>query len=133
MPFAPDTTVLSLPCELASARYAREHIGDLALDGLDDDALERVRIVVAELVANAALHSGNAEDQYILVTLQERDRAVRVTVVDAGPGFVPSALMPDPKQDHGRGTPIVAKLARSMSVTRTDGATRVWAEIPLSP
>ena len=133
MPTTTPVLELRMPCELASAHRVRERVGGLEIDGLEDEARERVRIVLSELVANAALHSGQTADDTILVTLAERDGPLRVTVIDDGPGFVPTTEMPNPRQDHGRGIPIVFEYARTMGVTRTDDdATCVWADIPLA-
>jgi serine/threonine-protein kinase RsbW len=64
--------------------------------GLDDDVLERLRLVGSEAVTNAIKH-GNALDasKKVTLTLGLENEFVEMRVSDEGPGFV-IAEIPDP-------------------------------------
>jgi anti-sigma regulatory factor (Ser/Thr protein kinase) len=102
-----------------------------ALDGhVEREELEKLRLLVSELVTNSVRHGEPCPDGVHLEVAVEADRA-RVAVVDGGGGFVP----PDPPEAGfagGWGLVVVDRLARRWGVD-DDGRTRVWLELDLAP
>lgn len=86
-------------------------------------------LLVSELVSNAVLHSRGPADAPILLTAGMTADAVRVTVTDAGEGFVPQPRKPGLSQ-RGYGLYLVDKAARRWGVDHVAGGTRVWFELP---
>ncbi|WNI15805.1 ATP-binding protein [Actinacidiphila sp. ITFR-21] len=90
-------------------------------------AAEDVLLVVSELVTNACLHAGGPEE----LRLRHSAKALRIEVVDGGPGD------PAPRTPHRAGRPgghgmfIVQRLCLDWGVTRQDGrpGKTVWAEL----
>ena len=117
--------VLELPQDLASVRAARRFVrrvlGEWGLQPLMDDA----QLVVSELAANAITHAGSD----YRVRLASSDRSLRIEVRDGGRG----TPEPQPKSmtsEHGRGLLMVASIAASWGIERTDGRRKlVWAEL----
>jgi hypothetical protein len=90
-------------------------------------AAEDVLLVVSELVTNACLHAGGPEE----LRLWRNQKALRMEVVDGGPGE------PAPRTPHRAGRPgghgmfIVQRLCLDWGVIRDDGrpGKTVWAEL----
>ncbi|WP_405582347.1 ATP-binding protein [Streptomyces sp. NBC_01190] len=90
-------------------------------------AAEDVLLVVSELVTNACLHAGGPEE----LRLWRHPKALRMEVVDGGPGE------PAPRTPHRAGRPgghgmfIVQRLCLDWGVTRVEGqpGKTVWAEM----
>ncbi|MDX6353466.1 MAG: hypothetical protein QOF98_369 [Streptomyces sp.] len=90
-------------------------------------AAEDVLLVVSELVTNACLHAGGPEE----LRLWRSPKALRMEVVDGGPGE------PAPRTPHRAGRPgghgmfIVQRLCLDWGVIRDDGhpGKTVWAEL----
>jgi anti-sigma regulatory factor (Ser/Thr protein kinase) len=111
----------------ASARARRvleKTAGPVAPAVLDD-----LRVVISELVANAVKHTGPQSDQIELRITRLRT-CIRIEVTDHGPGFYPSVPPPPSDRDSGWGLYLVDKLTARWGV-EYNGATRVWAEVPL--
>lgn len=90
-------------------------------------AAEDVLLVVSELVTNACLHAGGAQE----LRLRSSKKTVRLEVADAGPG------RPEPRTPHrgsrpgGHGMYIIQRLCVDWGMVRNaDGTGKtVWAEI----
>ena len=104
-----------------SVTRARDLVRGMAGVG---DALEAVMTVVSELASNAVRH---ARTRY-RVSLQRRDRVMRVEVTDRGNG-VPRVRNPDPLEPGGRGLIIVSAVALRWGVVRGMTDKTVWAEL----
>jgi anti-sigma regulatory factor (Ser/Thr protein kinase) len=116
--FAPD---LSAP---AAARRALQRLSGY----VDDDLVERGRLVVTELVTNSVRHAGLTAAQIDLLVSARRD-LLRLEVIDDGAGFDPAATRPEPaRADGGWGLGIVAQLTDRWEVDLGD-STRVWCEL----
>jgi anti-sigma regulatory factor (Ser/Thr protein kinase) len=117
-----------LPVDLRSPSVARRFI-DQSPD-VPAPLVDRVKLVVSELVTNAVKHSGMSQGDVIeLHLLRERD-VVRVEVRDSGRGM-PATLgrggsLPD-LPASGLGLYVVSKVADRWGSNPTNGAT-VWAE-----
>jgi anti-sigma regulatory factor (Ser/Thr protein kinase) len=118
---------MSLPAAPASAADAREALRRLPLP---EEIVEKVALLVTELVANAVVHGRTLSDRRIRFELEVDDHgAVRGAVSDHGPGF--TARLPDEPDlttPGGLGLVLVDRLADRWGVSR-DGATKVWFEI----
>ena len=116
----------TLPKSPGSAAQARLFLDQLR-DQLDEQVLENARLLLSELVANAIEHVEEEGDLEVRITLG--DGALRVEVLDPGPGFVPPERSPD--SDRGWGLHFTARLASRWAADFDDRA-RVWFELPLS-
>jgi anti-sigma regulatory factor (Ser/Thr protein kinase) len=123
---SPRRRFAAAPHSVANARrFALSRLPDA-----DDDARERVELMVSELAANCVVHA--AIDFEVSITRQ--DDVVRVEVTDAADGQ-PSVRWPDPLQPKGRGLQIVSALADRWGVERSpDGSPgkTVWFTLELS-
>jgi anti-sigma regulatory factor (Ser/Thr protein kinase) len=117
---------ITLPKSPGSAAQARLFL-DQVRDQLDEQVFENARLLLSELVANAIEHVQEEGDLEVRITLS--DGALRVEVLDPGPGFVPPPRPPD--ADRGWGLHFTERLASRWEVD-SDGRARVWFELPLS-
>jgi anti-sigma regulatory factor (Ser/Thr protein kinase) len=116
----------SLPKSPSSAAQARLFL-DRFREEVDPDVFENARLLLSELVANAVEHVREEGDLEVRIALH--DGALRVEVLDPGPGFVPRPRPPD--SDRGWGLHFTDRLASRWAADR-DGRARVWFELPLS-
>ena len=95
-----------------------------------DGPLEDAQLLMSELVTNSLRHAGLGPDGWIEVSVQRPPPALRVTVCDPGPGFVPPAepRLPPPSEATGRGLYIVSRISDRWGVSCGRG-TCVWFEI----
>lgn len=121
---------LSLPLRPESASTARHSIDGLQ-ERLDTDLLDDLRLLVTELVTNAIRHARPSDEPWLRLNVALRHSAIRVEVIDHGPGFVPIAEEPGLEETSGRGLFLVEQLADRWGVG-VDGSTRVWFEIDRS-
>jgi anti-sigma regulatory factor (Ser/Thr protein kinase) len=119
---------LRLIPEPYAAQAAREALVDL--DVVPGDRLSDLQLLVTELVANSVIHAELRPTDPIEVRIARSDGALRVDVVDGGPGFVPPPPPTDPFAESGRGLALVATVSDRWGVA-CDGVTRVWFEIDL--
>jgi len=110
---------------LNSPVEARRVVGALPLE---EDARERLALLVTELVTNSIRHGGLAAGDPIELELAGEDGQVWVAVHDRGAGFDPNNANGD-SMDFGYGLAIVASLADEWGVeTGPDGCT-VWCAV----
>jgi len=106
------------------ARRARAYAnGVLSAWRLPRTLREDIVIVVGELVANAVLHSGVAQE----LRLRRTPHRVVLEVVDRS-ARVPRPRPSDPEAESGRGLHLVAQLADRWGVRPLDGGKSVWCE-----
>jgi len=111
----------------AAAAGEGRHALDPLAGSIDTEALETLRLLVTELVTNSVRHSGVRSRIALDVDLDSD--SVRVTVSDAGEGFMPPAkLEPDPDRRGGWGLCLVDQLADRWGVARGE-RTSVWFEM----
>src|SRR6266550_4276233 len=81
----------------AKARAALDACLDLFSELLDEERLDDLRLLTSELVSNSVRHAGTPRVAPIHVRVSVTSAAVRVSVVDSGPGFDPNpkAIRPD--------------------------------------
>ena len=88
-------------------------------------------LLVSEVVSNAVLHSTGPFDADIEITAAVGEEAIRVTVTDAGEGFVPSERDPA-REDGGYGLYLLEQAASDWGV-EVGQATSVWFDLPIEP
>ncbi|SHF54152.1 Anti-sigma regulatory factor (Ser/Thr protein kinase) [Jatrophihabitans endophyticus] len=124
-----DATVeVALPAETGSVRVARRFVKE-RWQGMADEVLGDVELIVSELVANAVRH-GRPD---IVFRLRAEPFAIDIAVLDHGPG-IPSlaASPPDLTATSGRGLTLVDRLASSWGVEplgEDEVGKTVWASV----
>jgi anti-sigma regulatory factor (Ser/Thr protein kinase) len=114
-----------LPKATGSAAEARRALDRLA-GTLDEETLANARLLVSELVSNAIEHVREEGEIELRVVVSEE--ALRVEVLDPGPGFAPAPRRADDPKDSGWGLHFLAQLADRWAVEIED-RTRVWFEL----
>ncbi len=122
-----DQLSLDLPMSAAAPALARRAIEGLRLE---HSVNEWATLLASELVSNALRHSGASDADPIHLRACVGDRALRISVTDAGPGFAPEAQRPEPGSGGGFGLFLVERLAEAWGVV-CDGQTTVWLELAL--
>jgi anti-sigma regulatory factor (Ser/Thr protein kinase) len=118
---------LHLPVGPRAASAARSSLA--ALNGrIPERIFEDLRLLVTELVTNSVRHAGLEGDEPIRLRVDCRPDAIRVEVVDKGPGFEPAVRADPEPEPSGWGLYLVERLADRWGVD-SDGNTVVWFEI----
>src|SRR6478672_4200006 len=87
---------LSLARDVEAPGQARTAVSALAAElELSRPLAQTLVLLVSEVVSNAVLHSTGPDDAAIGLSAGVIDDVVRVTVTDAGDGFVPTERDPD--------------------------------------
>ncbi len=120
------TIELELPPGRDAPARARRALD--GLDGVDDEVLDDVRLVVTELVTNSVRHAELARDDRIRLEVVDGSDAVRIAVIDPGRGFEPIVSDRAPDRTSGWGLYLVERIASEWGVS-LDGETAVWCEI----
>jgi anti-sigma regulatory factor (Ser/Thr protein kinase) len=120
-----DSIKLRLEGGPESAATARRALARLRTE-LDPPLLESLRLLVTELISNAVRHA-NAPLVELLVLIGPH--AVRVEVLDPGPGFEPAANPRKGGSEGGWGLFLVERMADRWGVVRREPGTRVWFEL----
>lgn len=119
---------LRLPIGADAPARSREGLRPLARR-LGDECLQKVELVLSELVTNAVRHSGAGGSDAVQVEVSCGDDLVRLAVSDPGPGFDPADHHgPEPGVPGGWGLLLVAEVVDRWWVER-NGQTRVVAEL----
>jgi anti-sigma regulatory factor (Ser/Thr protein kinase) len=117
------TARLDLPTGGPGVRFGRE-AARLLLRGwgvTDDDLLDRVELVVSELVSNAVRHTEGAST----LELSLDTTSVTAAVTDSNPEH--PAVREAAYAGGGRGLPIVDDMSSSWGSEPAPGGKRVWA------
>src|SRR5690349_11148546 len=80
-----------LPTGATAPSSARALVGGLR-ERLSDDVLDDLLLVVSEVVTNSVRHAGLGPGDDIGLHLRATRSAVRLEVVDGGPGFEPPSI-----------------------------------------
>jgi anti-sigma regulatory factor (Ser/Thr protein kinase) len=112
-------------CDRREVGATRAWVRRLLQPTVDVDVLERVELVLSELVTNAIVHAHTAS----VVRVVHGQHDVRIEVHDSGPGW--PALMPtDPSRIGGVGLQVVDQLSSAWGVTpQPHGGKVVWASV----
>lgn len=108
---------------IARAAVARR-CNDLELGG---SLSQTLILLISEVVSNAVRHSAGPADAPVELVADFTDEDIRVSVTDAGAGFVPRTRDPASTSD-GYGLYLLEKAASSWGVD-SRGDTKVWFEL----
>ncbi|WP_328466839.1 ATP-binding protein [Actinoplanes sp. NBC_00393] len=127
----PDLLRLQLPPDFGAAVVARRAVGEACRDWELHPLADRARLIVSELVVNAAEHAGTPID----LMLSRVDSSLHVAVRDRSPD-VPR-LMPidplDPLTARGQGLRLVDTAAYAWGFAPAHHGKTVWAVLRDSP
>jgi anti-sigma regulatory factor (Ser/Thr protein kinase) len=127
----PTPIVRALAPRLSSVSDARRLASKFAAALMTGDQLDKLALVVTEVMSNAVRHSASSEDVHLAIT--PKDDYLCVQVTDSGRGLVPQPGAIASEPGAGYGLFLVEQLARRWGMTREDGRTRVWLEIDFRP
>ncbi len=126
-PPQPTDAVLDLPQDLSSVRSARRFVRRVLAEWNLLPLMDDAQLVVSELAANAITHA--ASDYRVRLT--SSSRSLRIEVRDGGAG-TPEPQPQSMTSEHGRGLLMVASIAASWGIERSEGRRKlVWAELTL--
>jgi anti-sigma regulatory factor (Ser/Thr protein kinase) len=106
-------------------RAIAEHAPTLP-PALQDD----LSLLVTELVSNAVLHGGAADDRTVQVEFRRDTHRIRVEVLDPGTAFKPPASPTNGDSSGGWGLFLVDRIAERWGVIPARTGTCVWFELP---
>ena len=106
---------------------ARMAVGTLIRD-LPHGVATDVTLLTSEVVSDAVGHASTIEWEEIVLRV-DRDRRIRVEVIDGGTGFNPSAPVRPASNDSGLALSLVDHLASAWGVDRRGDCTIVWFEV----
>lgn len=119
---------LQLQAEPRSAAEARRFVEQVLGESEGQRTLDILKLLTSEVVTNAILHSGSDVE----LTIERVRSSVRVQVTDGTPVF-PVRRQYDPEAIHGRGLPILDRLAARWGVEESSAGKLVWFEIDTEP
>jgi anti-sigma regulatory factor (Ser/Thr protein kinase) len=115
-----------LPANLRAPQSARRSL-ERALPHLPPILLDRLKLLVSELVTNAVVHVPPAKATAVELTVRAFPDSVSVEVADTGSGFEHWLRRPSVR-DSGWGLFLVERLSDRWGVVQEE-QTRVWFEI----
>ena len=121
----PTSNTARFECDALAIRGARALVGELLTQqGWAPLDVERARLAVSELVANAVVHARSPFTLGYSV-----DGVLRVAVTDDDPTSDPRPQDAEPGRIGGMGLRLVADMSRSWGVERTATSKTVWCEL----
>jgi anti-sigma regulatory factor (Ser/Thr protein kinase) len=108
-------------------RFVREQLAE-SLRGAPEmtPTIDHSELLVSELVSNAVVAGAGT----VTVGVHVHHTWLALTIHDDGPGM-PDPQDPGPKDTHGRGLQIVARLAAVWGVHPSPGGKTVWCQLAL--
>ena len=110
-----------------AARRALDHL----VTNIGDDALDRLQLLVTELVTNSLKHGALTVDTQIGLDVYVDGDAVYAEVHDTGVGFVPRKPDLDPFRSSGWGLWLLDRLTTRWGIENGAGTT-AWFEMPVA-
>lgn len=119
---------LQLERDVQAPALARTEIAECCRElQLDGSLCQSLILLVSEVVSNAVRHSSGDPNAPVGLLASFGERTIRVTVTDAGEGFIPRPR--DPARTHdGYGLYLLEKVADRWGV-ESRGDTKVWFEL----
>ena len=108
-----------------AAGRARKELGRLGAD-LHGPVIERLRLLVTELVTNSVRHAGAATVELAVLVGPER---VRVEIANPGAPFTPQVGTAGREAESGWGLFLVDRLSDVWGVVDDPGYQRIWFEL----
>lgn len=127
---------LSMPCDLLSVRAGLRRVDqNLRRTGISSDCREDANLVLAEVLANIARHSGCGMGEEIALTIEIGPRGLTCHIGDPGRPFDPLLLgqtLPRPEDlcEGGYGWFLIHKLVRGLEYSHKDGLNVMTFTIP---
>jgi len=122
---------LSLERDVEAPRVARAAVTGLCRElELEGSVCQTLVLLVSEVVSNAVLHSAGPHDAPIGLSASVGADAVRITVTDAGEGFIPGERDPG-RIDGGYGLFLLSKASSRWGV-EAGAPTSVWFELDVA-
>ncbi|TYB52379.1 ATP-binding protein [Nonomuraea sp. PA05] len=123
-------TEVVVPGDTSSVPLLRRCV-TLVLTAAGHRDLERVRLVLTELLSNAVVHtrSGLPGGLVAVQVSEVGDGLVRIVVADAGALTIPQPRLSEDHEDHGRGLVLVEAQATRWGTQPGSLGTSVWAEV----
>lgn len=124
----PGTTETLLDSNLASVDSAEALAVDAAKGlGMDEDACMDLGLAVREAMVNAVAHGNKySAEKKVRYSLEARNNALRIVIIDQGDGFDPNRV-PDPTQGDnllrgsGRGLLLIQTFVDEFEVKKASG------------
>jgi anti-sigma regulatory factor (Ser/Thr protein kinase) len=133
---------MSLNNRLEELRRVNMAIGEfLAEEGVPPRGINRVKLVVEELVVNIINYAYEDRDTHsIVLGLQADPRSVVLTIEDDGKPFDPRSVPPpalggplETRSRSGHGIYIVKHMTKALDYARAEGRNRVSARVEFGP
>jgi DNA-binding NarL/FixJ family response regulator len=121
-----DEATRELSGEPRNVAAARRFVVDLLREQGFHDTVERVSVLVSELVTNAVIHAGGD----VAVTVRLGTDHVRIEVHDPDPRPLPRRPATRELDKGGRGLLLVNELASAWGVIPGPSGKTVWVEVP---
>ena len=119
---------LKLPVSLEAPAKARHSLDRLA-GNVAPEVLDKVRLLVSELVTNSVRHADLGPNDWVTLEVETQMGGVRVEVTDPGPGFERQTVVHDPHRTSGWGLYLVDQLSDDWGFNRRPAAASVWFKI----
>jgi anti-sigma regulatory factor (Ser/Thr protein kinase) len=118
-----------LPRDVEAAGVARRAIVE-SEPTLPPSLRDDLSLLVTELVTNAVLHGGAADDRPVQVEFRRQGDRIRVEVIDPGTVFELAAAPMSGDASGGWGLFLVDQIAERWGVHPASSGTCVWFELP---
>ncbi len=110
------------------APYAARQALEALAGRIDENLLEKTRLIVTELVTNSVQHAPPGEGGEVDMSVSPFPDCLRIEVTDGGSGFKLDTPELRPGQTSGWGLWLVEQLTDRYGIDRQH-STRVWCEI----
>jgi serine/threonine-protein kinase RsbW len=109
---------LKIGSKISNLRIVEKEIDDISAEiGIKQDYYGKILVTTMEAVNNAIVHGNKCdESKSVEIFISYKNRVLKITVSDEGPGFIPKEV-PDPTKPenienfHGRGVFLMSRLA----------------------
>jgi len=100
-----------------------------ALSGTPQDVIDRIELLVSELVTNSVIHAALSPAESIQMKVEATPGRVRVEVADPGPRFDPARL--PGRGAESRGLFLLNAISDRWGMDRLERGKAIWFEVDL--